>query len=246
MRLLLINANTSDFVTSKVRAAAEACAAPGTAIEAVTGTFGARVIASRTENAIAEHSAVALGATHGPGKDGVLIAVSYDTGTKALREMLDIPVLGMTEAALHVACLSGGRVGLIVFGARTLGLYRDVIDATGLGGKVAGWRAIDNTAPYAAGDQTEVENLIVATCSDLIAKDGAEAIVLTGAVMAGVPRKLQPRVPVPIFDGITTGVPMLEALVRIAPAKARIGSYSAPSGRDSVGLDAALAARLKG
>lgn len=246
MRLLLINANTSDFVTSKVRAAAEACAGPGTSIEAVTGTFGARVIASRTENAIAEHSAVALAAAHAPGKDGVLIAVSYDTGARALREMLNVPVLGMTEAALHVACLTAGRVGLIVFGSRVLGLYRDVVDATGLAGKVAGWRAIDNSAPYAPGDQSEVENLIVATCEDLIARDGAEAIVLTGAVMAGVPKKLQPRVAVPMFDGITTGVPMLEALVRVAPAKPRIGSYSAPSGRESVGLDPALAATLKG
>ncbi|MFN8758116.1 MAG: aspartate/glutamate racemase family protein [Tagaea sp.] len=246
MRLLLINANTSDFVTSKVRAAAEACAGPGTSIEAVTGTFGARVIASRTENAIAEHSAVALAAAHAPGKDGVLIAVSYDTGVRALREMLNVPVLGMTEAALHVACLTAGRVGLIVFGSRVLGLYRDVVDATGLAGKVAGWRAIDNSAPYAPGDQSEVENLIVATCEDLIARDGAEAIVLTGAVMADVPKKLQPRVAVPMVDGITTGVPMLEALVRVAPAKPRIGSYSAPSGRESVGLDPALAAALKG
>jgi allantoin racemase len=64
--------------------------------------------------------------------------------------------------------------------------------------------------------------------------------------MAGVPAKIQSRVPVPLFDGITTGVPMLEALVRVKPAKARIGSYSAPTGRESVGLDAALAARLKG
>jgi len=157
-----------------------------------------------------------------------------------------VPVLGMTEAALHVACLTAGRVGLIVFGSRVLGLYRNVVDATGLAGKVAGWRAIDNSAPYAPGDQSEVENLIVATCEDLIARDGAEAIVLTGAVMAGVPKKLQPRVAVPMFDGITTGVPMLEALVRVAPAKPRIGSYSAPSGRESVGLDPVLAAALKG
>jgi allantoin racemase len=246
VRLLLINPNTSDFVTGKVRAAAQSFASPGTEIVAVTGTFGARVVASRTENAIAEHSAVALAAEHAPGCDGVLMAISYDTGTRAVREMLDVPVLGMTEAALHAATLLGGRVGVILFGARVLGLYRDAIDATGLGGRIAGWRALESAKPYAPGDQSEVEEMIVAACADLVAHDGAEAIVLTGAVMAGVAAQLQPRIEVPVLDGIATGVPMLEALVRLAPGKARTGSYSKPSGRESVGLSPALAARLKG
>jgi allantoin racemase len=246
MRLLLINANTSAFVTAKVLAAARKAALPDTEIEAVTGTFGARVIGSRTENAIGEHSAVALGAAHAAGFDGVLIAVSYDTGAKALREMLGIPVLGMTEAALHAATIAGGRVGVIVFGSRVLGLYRDVVEATGLGGKVAGWRAIDSAAPYAPGDQSEVEEMIIAACADLVARDGAEAILLTGAVMAGVPALLQPRIEVPVVDGITTGVPMLEAFVRMKIAKPLVGSFSIPHGRETVGLDAALAARLKG
>lgn len=246
MRLLLINANTSDFVTSKVRAAAQSCASPGTTIEAVTGNFGGRVIGSRTENAIGEHSAVDLAAKHAPGMDGVLIAVSYDTGAKALREMLDVPVLGMTEAALHAATILGGRVGMIVFGPRVLGLYRDVIDATGLAGKVGGWRAIDTSKPYAPGDQSEVEDQIVAACDDLIAKDWVESIVLTGAVMAGVPARIQHRVAVPVLDGITTGVPMLEAFVKFKPAKPRTGSFAPITGREAVNVDPALIAKLKG
>ena len=60
MRILIVNANTSALVTEKLEAEARAVASPGTEIVAVTGTFGARVIASRAENAIAEHSAIAL------------------------------------------------------------------------------------------------------------------------------------------------------------------------------------------
>lgn len=246
MRLLLVNSNTSEFVTGKVAEAARKAAAPRTEIRAVTGTFGARVIGTRSENAIAGHSTMALVAEHAGDCDGVLIAVSYDTAATAAREFLSIPVLGMTEAALHVATLVGRRVGIIVFGRRVLGLYRDVVAATGLDACIAGWRAIESAAPYAPGDQSEVERLIVEAAADLVAKDEVEAIVLTGAVMAGVPAKLQDRVEVPMFDGITTGVPLLEALVRIKPAKPRTGSYALPEGRDSVGLAAALAAKLKG
>jgi allantoin racemase len=236
MRLLLVNSNTSEFVTGKVAEAARLAAAPGTEIRAVTGSFGARVIGSRSENAIAEHSTMALVAEHAGGCDGVLIVVSYDTAVTAAREMLQIPVLGMTEAALHVATLVGRRVGL----------YRDTVAATGLGGCVAGWRALESAAPYAPGDQSEVERMIVEAANDLVERDHVEAIVLTGAVMAGVPERLQDRIPVPMFDGVTTGVPLLEALVRIRPAKPRAGSYALPTGRDTVGLSPALAARFKG
>ncbi len=246
MRLLLVNSNTSDFVTGRVAEAARAAAGPGTEIRAVTGTFGARVIGTRSENAIAMHSTMALVAEHAGDCDGVLIAVSYDTAADAAREMLAIPVLGMTEAALHVATLVGRRVGVIVFGKRVLGLYRDVIAATGLGACVAGWRALESAAPYAPGDQSEVDRMIVAAAADLVAQDGVEAIVLTGAVMAGVPARLQSQIEVPMFDGITTGVPLLEALVRMKPAKPRTGSYALPAGRDSVALAPSLAKHLKG
>jgi allantoin racemase len=246
MRLLLVNSNTSEFVTGKVAEAARAVAAQGTEIRAVTGTFGARIIGSRSENAIAMHSTMALVAEHAGDCDGVLIAVSYDTAVEAARELLPIPVLGMTEAALHVAVLAGRRVGVIVFGKRVLGLYRDTIAATGLGGCVAGWRALESAAPYAPGDQSEADRMIVEAAADLVAADGIEAIVLTGAVMAGVPRRLQSQVEVPMFDGITTGVPLLEALVRMKPARPRTGSYAPVGGRDSVGLSPTLAGKLKG
>ena len=44
MRLLVLNANTSAFVTQRVADAVASLAMPGTEIVPVTGTFGGRVI----------------------------------------------------------------------------------------------------------------------------------------------------------------------------------------------------------
>lgn len=246
MRLLLINANTSPFVTGKVEAEARRVAAPGTEIRAVTGTFGPRVIGTRTENAIGAHSAVSLAAEHAGGCDAVVIAVSYDTAVHAIREMLDVPVIGMTEAAMHMACMLGGQVGLIVFGRRVLPMYREQIRLYGLESRVAGWRAIESSAPYGAGDQTAVHREIVATANDLAERDGAEAIVLSGAVMAGVPGIVQPDIGVPVLDGIGAGVRQAEALARLAPVKPRSGSFAALPARELVAVSPALAQRFAG
>ena len=132
MRILVLNANTTTFVTETAAAEGRRVASTGTEIVPVTADFGAAIVATRTEHAIAEHAAVELAARHAAGCDAVVIAVSYDTGLKALREMLPIPVVGMTEAALLTACMLGGRIGLIGFGARVWPIYRELVEGYGL------------------------------------------------------------------------------------------------------------------
>lgn len=240
MRLLLVNANTSQFVTDKVAAAARSAVRPGTEIVPVTGRFGARVIATRTELAIAEHATVDLLAQHAPGCDAVVIAVSYDSALRAAREMLHIPVVGITEAALLTACMLGSRIGVVVFGSRVLPVYQELIASYALGGRVAGWRVVDSPAPYAAGDQTEADALTVAAARSLVEQDYCEVVVLTGAVMAGVPPRLQPQVDVPLLDGVNCGVRQAELLADLAPIKARVGSYAALPSRELVDVNPAL------
>ena len=82
------------------------------------------------------------------------------------------------------------------------------------------------------------------TAADLIAQDGAESIVLLGAVMAGVARRIEERVPVPVLDGMRCAIPQVEALVRIGARKPATGSYAPPGERPTSALDPALAAML--
>jgi allantoin racemase len=242
MRLLLINANTSDIVTEKVAAQARLSASPGTEVVAVTGSFGARVIGTRAEHAIGEHSAVALAARHAPGCDAVVIAVSYDTGLRAVRELLDVPVVGMTEAGLLTACMLGGRIGVVTFGRRVRPLYEELATAYGLAARIAGWRTLESAAAYQRGAHDALDAELVAAARDLVERDGAETVLLSGAVMAGVPARLQAQVPVPLIDGIACAVRQAELLHQLALPKPRAGSYASPAGREVVGVDAALAA----
>ena len=243
MRLLLLNANTSSFVTDKVASAARATANRDTEIVPVTADFGARIITTRTELAIASHATVDLLAAHASGCDAVVIAVSYDVALAAAREMLNIPVVGITEAALLTACMLGGRIGVLVWGRRVLPVYQELIASYGLTSRVAGWRAVESSAPYdAAGDQSEADALAIAAARDLVERDGAEVIVLTGAVMAGVPERLQPSIDVPVLDGVSCAVRQAELLVGLQAIKPKTGSYAAPGPRESDGLSPGLQA----
>jgi len=244
MRILVLNANTTPFVTETAAAEARRIAAPGTEIVPATAEFGAAIIGTRSEAAIAEHAALVLAAQHAPGCDAVVIAVSYDTGLKPLREMLSVPVVGMTEAALYTACMLGGPIGLISFGKRIWSMYRELIDGYGLGGRIAGSRVSDNVTAYKPGDYTALDAELIESAHDLIQKDGAESIVALGAVMAGVAHRIETRVPVPVIDGMRAAIPLAEALVRIGARKPTAGSYAAPAERKMTAIDPALASLL--
>jgi allantoin racemase len=246
MRLLLINANTSDIVTEKVAAQARLSASPGTEIVAVTGTFGARVIGTRAEHAIGAHSCVALAARHAASCDAVVIAVSYDTGLRAVRELLSMPVVGMTEAGLLTACMLGGRIGVVTFGRRVKPLYEELATAYGLSARIAGWRTLESAAAYQRGSHDALDAELVAAALDLIERDGAETVLLSGAVMAGVPARLQAQVPVPLIDGIDCAVRQAELLARLGKPKPTAGSYASPAPREVVDVDEALARALTG
>ena len=203
-----------------------------------------KIVATHTEHAIAEYAAVVLAAQHAQGCDAVVIAVSYDTGLKALREMLAVPVVGMTEAALLTACMLGGPIGLVSFGRRVWPIYRELIDGYGLSRRIAGSRVLESTSAYHPGDTSELDAEVAATARELVEKDGAESIIVLGAVMAGVARRIEDHVPVPVLDGMRCAIPQAELLVRIGVRKPTAGSYAMPSERATSGLDPALAALL--
>ncbi len=243
MKLLVANANTTAAITELCAEAARAAAAPGTAIIPATPRFGPAVIATRAENIIAGHALLSLLAEHAGQVDAVVLAVSHDTALEAARQLMPCPVVGMTEAACLLACTQGSRFGLVTFGG--VETYRERIAQHGLGGRCASLVGVDATPQQAVADRPAVEAKVLAGITHA-ATEGADSVILGGAALAGMAARLQGASPVPLLDGIACAVTLAEALVRLRLPKPRLGSFAAPQGRESVGLDGALAGMLRG
>jgi allantoin racemase len=241
MRILLANANTTEAVTAICAASARAVAAAGTEIVPATPRFGPAIISSRAENAIAAHGILDCLAEHHAGCDAAILAVSYDTALGAARQLLPIPVIGMTEAACMAASLLGGRFGLVTFSSADL--YREVITAHGFATRLSGIALVDATPYDAASDPDAVGRKVVAAARSLAA-EGADAVLLGGAALAGIGGRIQAEVPVPLVDGIAAAVKLAEAMVGLGLPKPRTGGFAAPVGRASLALGDALAAML--
>lgn len=246
MKILLLNPNTTQAVTDAVLAAGRAAAMSDTELVAVTGSFGAIVIGSRAENALAQHSVLEAVAAHAQGCDAVVLAVSLDTALWACREVLTVPVLGMTEAGFIVAATVATRIGVLTYGAHMGPLYRELVESYGWGARLAGVATIDVDPKQTFNDPAGVDRVVLAAAHRLVEADGAEAVILAGAAMASMAARLQPLLPVPLLDGVGCAVTLAETLVRLKLPKARAGSVAVTGGRPVVGVSPRLIELIAG
>lgn len=235
-RILAVNPNTSPAVTARFVDEARRSLPPGVALDAVTGRFGAEIVSTRAENLVAAHSALELVARHAGGYDAIVLAISFDTALAALADLLPVPVVGITGAAV-AAARRVGRVGIVTFGDSARPLYLDVLAGYGVAPAEVETVELATVAGYLDGGLDDA----AAAAAGRLAARGAEAVVVTGTAVVGIAERLAPRLAVPVFDG---------AAPSIAAALAGIGSGAAgapvrPLAR-STGLDPDLARFLGG
>jgi Asp/Glu/hydantoin racemase len=246
MRLLVMNPNISESVSALIRAEAERSMSPGTLITMLTAPFGVAYIETRFESLLGAVACAQLAAEHHAGHDAIIVAAFGDPGLAALREVMPVPVLGLTESALASACLLGHRFSIIAISQRIQAWYREEVEANGLVGRLASIRALNRPLAAIGNVQGEHADALRELCERAVAEDGAEVIILAGAPLAGLARTLRGQLPVPVVDGVSSAVRHAESMVALQPGKAVRGSYAPPPVKPNQGLPEAIARLLAG
>ena len=240
MRLLVINPNTSEFVTQAVVREAQRIARKDTEIISVTGQRGVPIISGRAENAIGAMESLELAAEHAGNCDAVLLAVSFDSGLKPLRQLLSVPVLGMSESAMLMAYTLGSRFTMLTFGEQAISLYEELAFEYGLADRLAKVRSLPPLTDDELRDPKLALPRLVEEIQQSVKDDQCEVALLSGAVFAGISEHVAESVTVPVVDGISAGVCMAESLVRLNFKKPTSGSYQLPTRKNLQGRSAAL------
>jgi Asp/Glu/hydantoin racemase len=231
-------------MTDRMLAVGRTAAAPGTVLTPLTAPRGVPYIATRAEAQIGGAIALEMLAEHHRGADGAIIAAFGDPGLLGARELFDIPIVGMAEAAMLTACMLGRRFSIVTF-AHALGpWYEDCVDMHGLRGRCASVRTLDGHITSVPDVQDEKEDLLVDMACRAVQDDDADVIILGGAPLAGLAARVRERIPVPVVEQIGAAVKQVEALVTLNARKAVAGTFRRPAAKASTGLSAALAKRI--
>ncbi|RCW69364.1 aspartate/glutamate racemase family protein [Pseudorhodoferax soli] len=237
MRILVINPNTTASMTAKIGEAARAVARRGSEVTAVSPVMGPASIESHYDEALAVPGLLqCIAQGEREGVDGYVIACFGDPGLKAARELARGPVVGIAEAAMHLASMVGTRFSVVTTLARTIGQARHLAEAYGMERFCANVRACELPVLELEEPGSNARERIVAECRRALDEDGADSIVLGCAGMADLCAHIQQTLAVPVIDGVAAGVQMVESLVALGLRTSKRGELARPLPKSMAGL----------
>lgn len=137
------------------------------------------------------------------GFDGVIVDTVSDSGVRALRSRLSIPVIGPGEAAFHAAMMLGKRFTILTMWPEWFPLYEKTLGEYALWDRCASLRSIEtrpDLADLLAGKEEVIFGKLRAEAEAAIAEDGADVIVLGSTTMHQSAGYLAANLGVPVIN----------------------------------------------
>ncbi|MCF8481836.1 MAG: aspartate/glutamate racemase family protein [Rhodospirillum sp.] len=240
-RLLVVNPNTTESMTAKIGAAAQAAASPGTEIIARNPAMGPVSVEGWYDEAFCLPGLLEeIARAESESVDGHLIACFDDPGLDAARSLATAPVVGTCEAGMRLAPLIANRFAVVTTLSRSVPTIEHLAHRYGVTERCA-IRASDIPVLDLDKPGCAAEDRIVEEIQYAIRDDKAEAIVLGCAGMADLPSRLAARCGVPVIDGVAAGVRLLEGLVGLGLRTSKVGPYARPRPKTYTGTFAKYA-----
>jgi allantoin racemase len=235
MRILIVNVNTTESMTQAIAEQARSVASPGTEIIGLTPRFGAESVEGNFESYLAAIAVMDRVMSYEGPYDAVIQAGYGEHGREGLQELLEVPVVDITEAAASLAMLLGHKYSVVTTLDRTVPLIEDRLKLAGVYERCASVRASGmSVLELEASPQRAIE-AIVAQAIEAVNQDKAEVICLGCGGMAGLDQQIRERAGVPVVDGVTAAVALAESLVRLGLTTSKVRTYATPRAKKMIG-----------
>ncbi len=230
MRIKIINPNTTWSFTDALQRLADEVARPDTEVLAVSPASGPASIESFYDEALAVPGVleeVAKGERE-ENIDAYVLACFGDPGLYAARELTDKPVLGIAEAAFHLASMAGACFSVVTTAPRVRFMTEHLVSRYGFGEHCKRIR----TTPMRVLDLAESPDTaiakVIAECRLAMEEDKAEAIVLGCAGMSAHRAFIEREIGIPVIDGTVAALKLCEAMVDMRLGTSKVLTFNWP------------------
>jgi allantoin racemase len=213
--ILVINPNSTASMTHKIAAAARAAAGPLSRITAINPLAGPAAIQGPEDGAAALpglFDLVERSLKTDPSVSAMIIACFDDTGLWELKASAPVPVIGIGEAAYHVASVASERFSVVTTLPVSVPVLEENLRRTGLAARCARVRASDVPVLDLENPHSNARHRIEVEIGDALRHDGVGAIALGCAGMADLAADLTAHFKVPVIDGVASAVRLAEAI----------------------------------
>ena len=231
MNIVVINPNTTAIMTARIAISAKAVAQAGTHIIAIQPSAGPASIEGYADEAMAvPHMLEAMYTQQAKSQSiaGYVIACFDDTGLDAARCVLDAPVVGIGEAACRMATLLAARFSVITTLSRSVSPIEHNLVKYGLASRCARVRAAEVAVLELEDAASDAYAHISNEIRTALKEDRAEAIVLGCAGMTDLAARLSKEHGVPVIDGVSAAVKLIESLAALGLITSKRVTYAKP------------------
>ena len=233
MRILIINPNTSESMTDKIRATAEAAKRDDCEVTVICPARGPVTIESSYDEAYAIAPTIDLVKQASEDDyDAIILACFCEVGVEAAKEISSLPVFGLEETTLSVALLLGAKFGILTEKRSRVAMKELHVRRHGLLERMASIRPLELSVAEldAYPERTKAAGVVLAR--RMVEEDGAEVIIMGCAAMAGYSDDLERELQIPVLDPLKVTLKVVEALVDTGLTHSRVGLYAPPAPKE--------------
>ena len=200
-----------------------------TEIVAVTNASGPASIESHYDEALAVPGLLAeIVRGDAAGVNGFVIGCFGDPGIDAAREVASGPVVGIAEAAFHVASMLGRSFSIVTTLARTIGQAEHLVQRYGFAARCRSIYACEVPVLGLHEPASDARKIVINHCRRAVEFDEADSVVLGCAGMSDFCTDVSEQVGVPVIDGVTAAVALVESMVKLGLRTSTRSEYAPP------------------
>jgi len=169
------------------------------------------------------------------GYEGIFISCMFDPAVEAVREKLDIPIVGPCRTSMLLAADLAEKFSVVTVTESSIPLFYDIAKCVGIESKLASVRSVDIPVLELA-NKEKLKNALVRVSIDTIEKDGAHCIILGCTGMLGVDQALceglsKKGYNVPVIYPVPVSIRYLEMLISLRLTHSK-KTYMYPSNKE--------------
>ncbi len=167
---------------------------------------------------------------------GILLACFGDPGLYALKEICDVPVVGIAEASISLSLLLGAKFGILAGMRRAVELMDSMVRTYGLEARYAGTQSLEMRVMDFEKDPHSTLRKLEDTSLKL-RSNGAEVLLLGCAGLTTFVEDLQKIVDMPVIDPVEAGCRILKMLCESNLNTSHMGLFSKPAYQNMQNLE---------
>jgi len=152
------------------------------------------------------------------GFNAIIISSFVDPALRSAREVCNIPVIGLGETSMLIACMLGKRFSIITYDKQVIPIIENIVRKIGIERKLV---SIMTTSKEVWDEKEMYENIRKAIAN------GAEVVIVGGDIVQNPIPSIQTDIKVPIINPLVTALKMAEALCSLGLSHSKL-AYPKP------------------